>query len=354
MKTVFHLITTIERGGAENQLLILVREQVSHGLDVHVAFLKGDPELESELISVGATVHSELAAHSPLNQIFKFRKLISGRKVIVHSHLPRAELVAGFTPARFKFITSRHNSEPFFPGAPRFISNTLARLVEFRATKVIAISEAVREFLLSRGEVKSDKKIEVVHYGYQPLVERNKIRSKAISKDQHIGTISRLADQKDIPTMLQAFANFKLENQSATLSILGSGQLDEELRKISKSLSIEDSVKFRGRSSKVIEFLQSLDVFILTSKYEGFGMVLLEAMDAGIPIVASKNSAIPEVLGSDFPGLCETGNANDFAAKLKFLQNVSNRGRILEIQEQRLKIFSAEIMNEKMNGVYFN
>jgi glycosyltransferase involved in cell wall biosynthesis len=341
LTTVFHLITTIERGGAENQLLILAREQVTNGLDVHIVFLKGEPELRSDFLSIGATVHSDLAGLTPFLQPFVFGKLLRGRDAIVHSHLPRAELVATFSPARFKFFASRHNSEPFFPGAPRFVSNALARLIEVRANKIIAISSAVQEFLLSQGEVRKHSKIEVVHYGYRPCVERNQAGSKSQSKNYHVGTISRLANQKDIPTMLKAFANIKIENESAQLSILGTGHLDRELREIAKSLSIEDSVTFSGRSSKVIEFLRSLDVFILTSKYEGFGMVLLEAMDAGIPIIASRNSAIPEVLGSDFPGLCETGNIQDFAAKLKLLQSSKSRELFLEIQESRLRRFSA-------------
>ncbi len=352
MNTVFHLITTIERGGAENQLLILVREQIENGLVVHIVFLKGNPELASDFQSIGATVHSDLTRVTPFIQPFVLRKLIKGRDVLVHSHLPRAELVAIFTPARFKLVTTRHNSEPFFPGAPRFVSNALARLVEFRATKIIAISNAVRDFLISRGEVRVHHKIEIVHYGYRPSVKHRKFDSNLKAQNIHVGTISRLTEQKDIPTMLKAFADFNSGNKFARLSILGTGHLDKVLREEARAFSIEDSVYFCGKSSKIIEYLQTLDVFILTSKYEGFGMVLLEAMDAGIPIIASRNSAIPEVLGSDFPGLCETGNSNDFADKLKFLQNANNRRQFLKIQEQRLKIFTAEAMFEKINRLY--
>lgn len=354
MRTVFHLITTIERGGAENQLLILVREQVANGLDVHVVFLKGEPELEPEFISVGVKVHSDLKDHLPFVQPFVLRKLVKNRNVIVHSHLPRAELVALFTPTRFKFFTSRHNSEPFYPGAPRLVSNALARMIEMRAVKIVAISNAVQAFLLAQGEVRNPKNIEVVHYGYRTSVKRNQADTKFVSKDLRIGTISRLTEQKDIPTMFKAFARFKIENHSARLLILGSGQLEQELKDLAKSLSIDDSVQFSGRSSKVIEFLQSLDVFILTSKYEGFGMVLLEAMDAGIPIIAPRISAIPEVLGSEFPGLCEAGNINDFTNKLKLLQNIESRKLFLEIQENRLENFGAEIMFNKINRLYLS
>lgn len=354
MTKVFHLITTIERGGAENQLLILVREQIIQGFEVHIAFLKGSLELKSEFTSIGATVHSSLVGLSPFFQPFEFRKLLKGRKVIVHAHLPRAELVAALTPAKFKFVASRHNSEPFFPGAPRYISNVLSKLIEIRASKIIAISEAVRDFLISRGEVRTHHKIEVVHYGYRPVLTRNKIEPTSRFNNFHVGTISRLTDQKDISTMLKAFAKYRTRNKSAKLSILGKGRLLQNLEDLTRDLSIDGSVQFCGKSAEVIEFLRSLDVFILTSKYEGFGMVLLEAMDAGIPIIASRNSAIPEVLGNDFPGLCETGNEHDFAAKLELLQNAEFRKVFLDIQEERLGNFSAEKMIKKINYLYLS
>ena len=153
MKAVFHLITTINRGGAENQLLILVKEQIRQGFEVHIVFLKGEPELGSDFGKAGALVHPELARVSLLFQTFKFRKIIKGANAIVHAHLPRAELVALLTFTRFKFIASRHNAEPFFPGAPKIISNLLSRLVELRSERIIAISNAVRDFLVGRGEV---------------------------------------------------------------------------------------------------------------------------------------------------------------------------------------------------------
>ena len=352
MNSIFHIITTLNRGGAENQLLVLVREQVENGFDVHVTYLKGNPELRAELETSGATVHTELAEHSAIIQPLIFRRLIKGKSPIVHAHLPRAELVGALTPAHFKFFTSRHNSEPFFPGAPRIISNFLSRLVEFRATKIIAISEAVKNFLISQGEVSNLNKIEVILYGYRPILFRDAEIVRTGSKDLAIGTISRLTEQKDIPTLLRAFSDFREKGSNAHLYIVGDGKSAEELNALTQGLSLQDSVHFLGRSSQVMNFLMGLDVFVLTSKYEGFGMVLLEAMDARVPIVASRNSAIPEVLGEDFPGLCETGNFVEFSQKIASLQDENVRETYLNLQEKRLKFFSAQIMSKKVSETY--
>lgn len=352
MKKVFHVITTINRGGAENQLLVLVREQVKIGLDVHVLYLKGEPELEEDFRRVGATVHHELSRKSVFIQPFHLRKVIGKDEVIVHAHLPRAELASVLKPKNARLFVSRHNAEPFFPGAPTLLSNILSRIVEMRSSRVIAISFAVRNYLITRGEVRNPDKIEVILYGYERHFQ---IHQNDTAKDfsiYKIGSISRLADQKDIPTMLRAFKIFHDAHPQSTLSILGAGPLDSELKHLTSSMGLSDFVIFRGRSSNIYEFLSELDAFILTSKYEGFGMVLLEAMDSGLPIVASSNSAIPEVLGLDFLGLCQTGDANAFAVKLTALLESSYRNRVLLQQRTRLELFNSRDMTQKILGLY--
>ncbi len=344
------MITTISRGGAEKQLLTLAAEQIKLGYNVSVIYLKGDPELKDEFEQVGVTVHHEVALVSPALQPFLLKKFTSG--TVVHAHLPRAELICFFTPSKFRLIVSRHNSEAFFPKAPRFISNLLSNLVVLRAARVIAISEAVKDFLIHRGEVAKFGKISVIPYGYtrqslnRPALELSK------TSIQKLGTISRLTEQKDIPTMLRAFLEILDHHPDCTLSIVGGGPLEYQLKELTDKLGLSERVFFLGRSSKVTEFLNEIDVFLLTSVYEGFGLVLLEAMDAGIPIVAANNSAIPEVLGSCFPGLCETGNYKDFAKKIEKLEELDYRKIVLTQQYDRLEIFKSAPMAIKISQVY--
>lgn len=352
MKAVYHLITTINRGGAENQLLILVKEQIRQGFEVHVVFLKGEPELRSDFAKAGASVHAEMAHVCPLFQPVKFKKIIRGADAIVHAHLPRAELVALLTFTKFKFYASRHNAEPFFPGAPKFLSNLLSRLIEIRSEKIIAVSKAVYDFLVERGEVSQSKNIDVVHYGFQKQFNRESDTIYSKNNIFKLGTISRLSEQKDIPTMIRAFKIYHDELPLSSLSILGAGPREDELRELTKTMGIAESVKFMGRSSFIYDFLFGLDVFILTSKYEGFGMVLLEAMDAGIPIVASRNSAIPEVLGDNFPGLCTTGDSRDFFEKINRLNDPVYRKLVLDLQRARLELFGAQVMSKKIKQIY--
>ncbi len=354
MINVLHVITTIKRGGAENQLLVLIREQISQGFKVQVAYLKGEPELKRALIDAGADVLDDLVGISPVLQPLRIARLMSKERQVLHSHLPRAELIGFLVPKRFKFFVSRHNTEAFFPGASSIISVTLSRLVELRAHKVIAISNAVEAYLTNSGEIRKKEKIHVVHYGYNPLVERPKLNESVLARGIRIGTISRLVAQKDLPTLFLVFKEVLKIYPDSRLSILGEGELLDELKLLSIDLGIHDYVDFVGRSNQVLNYLSQLDVFILTSKYEGFGMVLLEAMDAGLPIVASRTSAIPEVLGTDFPSLCSVGEVEQFVSQVFKLTDKTYRQELLRIQEVRLKSFNSRIMGEKIRALYLS
>jgi glycosyltransferase involved in cell wall biosynthesis len=352
MTSIYHLITTLNRGGAENQLLVLATEQVKLGFHVTVIYLKGEPELLDEFSKGGVYVQSGLASKSPLLQVLLLRRLFRNSDVLVHAHLPRAELLGSLAVNKSLFLTSRHNAEPFFPNAPKFVSNFLARFVQNRSLRIIAISNAVREFLICQGEVDEIQKIEVVHYGYQPKFNTGSRISIDSPELLRVGTISRLAPQKDLQTLINTFSSYRTRFPESSLSVVGDGPLRSELTQDLERRNLTDSVTFLGRTSSVFKYLSTLDVFILTSRYEGFGMVLLEAMDAGIPIIASNNSAIPEVLGENFLGLCETGNPQSFLEKMIAYNNPSIRNAALAQQELRLKLFSAEKMNSKISKIY--
>jgi len=89
-----------------------------------------------------------------------------------------------------------------------------------------------------------------------------------------------------------------------------------------------------------LSFFRSLDVFVLTSDYEGFGLVMLEAMTQGVPVIARRLSAIPEVLGEDHPGLIDSNRPEDIADKIRdFLTDIRMFENCLDYQSNRLREF---------------
>lgn len=342
---VIHVITTIERGGAENAILALAREQVRNGYHVIVVPLKGALELETDFTEAGITLDLTLHSLSFIQQIIIFRSKYN-EDFVFHGHLPRSELLLRFCKAKSGFYVTRHNAEAFFPKAPRLISKILSRFVTCKSISVIAISQAVASFLLEKKEISSNNPFSVIHYGYLPRCTTRHVEREYRTLNQQflrIGTISRLTTQKNLILLIELGSILRKLNFSFLIQIVGAGPDRLLLENKVKEFGLEDQIHFLGKKSDVMPFLQEQDVFILTSNYEGFGLVLLEAMDANLPIIAASNSAIPEVLGENHPGLFETGNSNSLLhILLNVLRFPDTYACALNIQSTQLNFFSME------------
>jgi glycosyltransferase involved in cell wall biosynthesis len=358
-KKVIHLITTIERGGAENQLLILVREQIEKNFDVEVFYLKGKPELEDSFLKVGARVNSMLANKSFIKQIQLFKKFINKKNILVHTHLAQAEILAAFVCNKNEFLISRHNFEPFWPNKPKFVSRALSRYTANKAIACIAISNAIKQYLLSHREIDPRVKIHVVHYGFErtsldgirhPNLVHSELTNKEIFK---IGTIGRLVPGKNYQTLFESIKLVADIIPNIKMFIVGAGKSELELKKVCKEMKIENYVIWVGKTGYVQEFLDQIDLFVFASKGEGFGLALLEAMQANKPILAPNNSAIPEVLGVGYPGLYPTDDHKMLVEKILNVFNNSIFAKDLTTNyESQLNLFDPKIMANKIIQVY--
>jgi glycosyltransferase involved in cell wall biosynthesis len=359
---ITHLITTIERGGAEKQLLILAREQVKLGLRVEIIFLKGKKELFNNFEYLGAQVNQNLVGKNFFHQTILLHRMLKKCAAPLHAHLPRAELMAALACQKKYFVFTRHNTEPFLPGSPKFISILLSRFVCSRTTQGIAITNTVKQYLIAEKEISKQFKISVISYGYDEednLTSNGlQIISKLIKEPNNsfkIGAIGRLVTQKDYPTLLKAFSRLINDNQDVELYILGEGELKKKLLKLSQSLGIEKKVFWLGKTEFTKEFLSKINLFILASKYEGFGQVILEAMQAKIPILAANNSAVVEVVGMDFDGLFPVGDFEILSNKIKMIIDPNDSNYTKEITknyEAILLRFDPKLMAKNIFDIY--
>lgn len=341
---VIHVITTIDLGGAEKQLLTLATRQKLSGLDVEIIFLKDEPRLREQFLAIGVMVNTEFYKCSFFHQIIKLLSMRSKDGIVFHAHLPRAELLCALSLKRNSFIVSRHNAETFFPSKSKLFSKMLSRFVLRRAFAIISISEAVLLFLRESSELGRRTRTKVIPYGIK--LSRNKSLKKYMPNSDCIklGTVSRLVKQKNIPLLLNSVQKLiVVQKYKWSLEIVGVGPLSDELQLLSSELGIQKSVVWLGQTHNIEDFYRTLDVFVLTSDYEGFGLVLLEAMNAGVPVIARNISAIPEVLGFNHPGLINSDDPGDFAARvLKLIETPESYRDYLRYQSKQLRRFSIE------------
>ena len=276
---ILHLITTISIGGAERQLLLVSSEQTQRGNQVYVAYLKDSPDLAREFSLKGITVFHHLAGKPILKQVKLLRRLISDKNFdIIHLHLPRAEVVGAVASFPKRYFISRHNTETFIPNRLKFIGRILSLVISRRAILVIAISKAVKRFMIEEKELSAAHKIRVIHYGIEGSIRRRNEETKVVSKTPlEYGTLSRLVPQKNLDCMIKAFFSSNVMHSGHKLKIAGSGYLESDLRELARGLDCDKSVSFVG---KVIAepFLDSLDCFVLSSRYEVSNVLQLSSL----------------------------------------------------------------------------
>ena len=117
-----------------------------------------------------------------------------------------------------------------------------------------------------------------------------------------VGSVGRLVEQKDYPTQLRAFALAAPKNPNLVMLLVGDGPLRGELEGLVRSLGIAERVRFAGHSDEIPAALRAMDVYVMASKFEPYGVALLEAKAAGTAMVATAVNEIPEILGQGEPG----------------------------------------------------
>lgn len=358
MIRICHVITTIEMGGAEKQLLELVGQQVLLGDEVQIVFLKGRPQLAKRLELSGAVVHSDISNKHFLQQYFKFKQLIrSIAPNIIHAHLPRSEVLVRITSADTPFIVTRHNSEKFFPSAYKRISSYLSRYVLRRALFCICISEGVRNFLYQFHEISNRTQVKVVHYGIQLLNNRESSRSQSDVKVNHkssfdILCVARLVPQKNLDILLEAFSKLVDLDSRTNLTIVGRGYLGQTLKDLSASLGVASRIEWIEECEEIDELMTKFDCLVLPSKYEGFGLVLLEAMRSNLPVIASNIPTSIEILGSEYFGLFESNSSLSLCLKLQEFMKSEIQIASTNWQNFRLRKFDITKTSREIRDIY--
>jgi len=312
---VLHIITSLDVGGAQKHLLSLIQGLRRRGHQADVAFFK-NPTLAAQFRETGAQLFdlSTRQTFSPFLLPRLARILLHGRYQIVHTHLLKADgygtlagLLAG-TPIR---IASKHNDEAILRKPAVAVTHGLISRLNHR---VVVLSNYVGRYMASVGQV-DPSRIARIYYGLPvasaaPAEEGLRLRSELDIPPETplVATVGRITEQKGLTYLLEAMVQVRQRLPQVRLLIVGDSQdgRDEYKARLLRqweALGLQGSVLFTGVRNDVPAVMQAIDLFVMASLWEGFGLVFLEAMAAGRPIVATAVSAVPEVVQENVTGL---------------------------------------------------
>jgi len=356
---ILYIITSLGLGGAEKLLLEYLNRLDTNKYRFHLIILREKPDdLISEINRAAEIIN--LKVKNKFNpvviiQLYKLYKLI--KPDIIHTHLFQPRVYATIAKLFYKraiLITHKHNNVNL---VKHNIFILLEMLCILANKKVVAISQSVKISLM-KYEFVSEKKIQVIPNAidFQRFNKQADFDEKLNEKQIIIGNVGRLEKQKGLPYLLTAMKLILLKYPNVKLEIIGDGSFFNELKKQSNKLNISNSVIFFGKFVNVIPFYKRMDIFVLPSIYEGFGIVLLEAMAAGVPIVATNVDGIKEVVINGESGiLVPPKNPEAIAeAVMQIINNPQLKKKFIEAGLKRAQLFDIKEHIMKLDNLYTN
>jgi glycosyltransferase involved in cell wall biosynthesis len=227
---------------------------------------------------------------------------------------------------------------------------------------MVAVSPAVERYLVDRIRVPRDKVTRIDNGVVEPppiaaqTLDRLRDRFGLIAGEPVIGTVCRLFDRhKKVSDLIRALRLVREDHPSARLLVVGDGQDREMLEDLAARLGVSNAVVFTGHLPDPHPSYGLMDVFALASAYEAFGIVLVEAMFAGLPVVATRVGGIPDVVVDGETGLLVgPGQPEALAARLiELLRDPEGRRTLGEQGRRRARRhFSADRYVADVDALY--
>ncbi|MCZ6672272.1 MAG: glycosyltransferase [Verrucomicrobia bacterium] len=230
----------------------------------------------------------------------------------------------------------------------------LVRWSYYRARKVVAMSNGVREDVIRRYGIPPEQVVTI--YNPIDLSEIAQLMQDPVDalgfgenaeREKHFQIIAAgaLERQKGYDLLIKAVA--RLNHIPYQLSILGEGSQEKNLKKLAQDLRIEDRVRFMGFQKNPYAWMARSDLFVLSSRWEGFGNVIVEAMACGVPVLAARCPAGPdEIISNDADGcLCEPESVDALAYYIEELwRDPERRSRYARVAQESVRRFDVGII----------
>lgn len=371
---VLHVIGGSEFGGIVPHVASLVRMARSRGGDASV--LATNPRIVSYYRARNIEVVQIPGIDRPINPfrdmlglLRLLRHLRRRRYTVVHTHTSKGGIIGRLAARLTEVPMTIHTSQgyAFADYAKGAISRSLFLQAERLATGwcdfIITVNENDRLKALEHGIVDPSKIVTILNgisleeadaelaQDIGPVLEELRLDPKR----PIVGVLGRLAPQKGVRFFLEAIPAIVRRFPEAQFLVVGSGELEDELRLEASRLNVADRVRFAGFRSDSFRLLRAMNVLVMPSLWEGLPITLLEAMAASLPIVATRIKGITDVCeGADAVLLVEPANSTAIAvAVARFLADPEEAKRLGRAARAHIeKRFSDRDMTQRTWAVY--
>lgn len=365
---VFHVIDSAGIYGAEVVLLNLLQEQVAIGLKPVLCSI-GDPgedekPLEAEARSRGIPVRKVRIPRGfkPKSSLALLREARFSRADIIHLHGYKDTILLGLPPRllrKIPAIRTLHGWQATSKLSRFWLYEALDRYCLDRLDGIVAVNAILREkvqsFVKRPSVVTIENGIPPLRFDRERILNENSALARFCEDAQIIGGIGRFSKEKGFAILVRAFALLLAERKGVRLILIGEGSEQEEITRFLRDKGLGEHVHLAGYKHDAAKYLPIFDIFVIPSLTEGLPIVLLEAMQAGVPVVATRVGGVPDVLGNGKLGmLLEPGSADLLAHAISdvidHMDDASARAK--KAREKVLDCYSSRRMAEEYLGFY--
>jgi len=274
---------------------------------------------------------------------------------VAAKHLLRVPLVMTFHSTE----ASRSSNSPSTESA---MVEGLEWWGSFEAARIIAVSGWMKSEVLTRLKTPEDK-VEQIPNAVEPLKFEGPVDAMAARARWNVGegqkmitAVGRLTPQKGFDDLIRAYPAIRRAVPESRLVIVGDGHMRTELESIADQEHVREVTTFTGFISdgELVEALRSSDVVVVPSRFEPFGIIALEAMAAGVPLVVSRVGGLKEIVDDSMDGIeVEPNNPSAIAeATIRILSDKELASRLAARGEEKVKSYSWENVAKRTLGVY--
>lgn len=359
---ILHVLPSIRSGGVATLVLDLATYQVAHNNHVDIFVSRpGLNHMQPQFENIGAKVdYSRYASRNDPRHIWELKTKIKDYD-IVHVHLFPDQLFVRIAKNLIKkklrpiLITTEHNT---FNNRRKYkLFKVIDRWMYNQYNSIIAISDAAKSALNKwlHSQELATKTHTIVNGVDITKFEQAPNRLKSILSlpvgAKLVVMVARLAHPKDPQTLVRAISECP---PNVNLAFIGYGPLEEEIIQLAKALNIGDRVHLLGLRNNVSELLKGCDIGVLSTNWDGFGLVAVEYMAAGLPVIASDVEGLRDVIGRE-DALFAVGDYHQLAKRINSL--ISSETQYNEQRnffKNRAKLFDVKLMCQNYTNLYLS
>lgn len=322
-KRILHVLGGLQRGGAETLVMNLYRridrEKIQFDFVIHTS---DKAAYYDEIIDLGGKIY--VCPQYKVYNHFKYKKWWKNFLVnhpeytIVHGHVrSTASIYLKITRKLKRYAIAHSHSTSSGKGLRGIIKNILQHGIRRNADYFMGCSNEANEWLFGKKVARNKEKCEVLKNGidtntfaYNRKIECDMRKKLGIENKFVVGTVGRIEEPKNPMFIVEVFSEIYKRNDNAVFLWVGDGSLMEQVKNKCRELNVIDNFIFVGSKSNVSDYLQTMNVFLFPSLWEGFGISLIEAQAVGMPCVVS-NTIVKEAFVTD---LLDVVNLNEPSA----------------------------------------